>query len=166
MTGSSAVQRWVGVPLLLLGALVLQTSLFAYVPLFGALPELTLLVAIAIALEEGPEWGAGAGFVAGLLIDLIGALPMGISALSYCLVGYFVGWFRDHMPDMPLAPIAVVAVATAAGQGLVLLLAALFGQGTRGVGALTVALTSLYNAILAVVVLPLVHAVLRPRGSA
>lgn len=166
VTGSSPVQRWVGIPLLLLVALVLQAALFAYIPLFGALPELTLLVAIAVAIEEGPEWGAATGFAAGLLMDLIGALPLGVSALSYCLVCYFVGWFRDHMSDSPLAPLGVVAVATAAGQGFVLLLTTLFGQGTRGVGAMTVFLTCAYNVILGLLVLPLVHLILRPRASA
>lgn len=163
MRHSSPIQRWVGIPLALLAALVLQTSLLAYVSLFGAFCELTLLVAIAVALEEGPEWGAASGFIAGMLIDLIGGLPLGISAFGYCLVGYCVGWFRDYMPEGPFVPIVTAALATAVGQGLVLGLASLLGQGTRGVGISLVTLTSAYNAFLAFLVLPAMHRMLRPR---
>lgn len=165
MREPNALQRWLGVPLILIVAVALQAALFSFLPLFGAKPELALLVTVAVALALGSEWGAAAGFLGGFLIDLVGSLPLGISALSYSVVGYMVGWVAVYLPPSPFVPVAVAAAATLAGQTAVLGLSVLLGQGTRGVGIPQLLLTTVYNTVLATGVLPLVRWMLSPREA-
>jgi rod shape-determining protein MreD len=105
------------------------------------------------------------GFVAGLLQDLIGVLPLGMTSLSFTIVGYTVGFVAPYLPPGPLRQIGVAFVATAAGESMVLMLAWLLGQGSRGVSILTVLLSSLYTAALATIVLPLMRRLLTAPGE-
>ena len=81
--------------LVLLSALVLQWSVIARLDLFGAHGDLLILVPVAAALTVGPERGAVAGFAAGIAVDLLVTTPFGLTALTYCLVGYGVGAFQS-----------------------------------------------------------------------
>ena len=162
----SVLRRWVVIPLVLLLGVALQTSLFARLPLFGALPDLLLLVTIGVALESEPEVGAAVGFAAGLLQDLAGVLPLGISALAYTLVGYTVAALGRLLPKGPLAPIGVVFSGTLVGQAFVLLLAFLLGQGSRALSMQTLVLGAFYTASLAAVFLPALRRLLGERREA
>lgn len=165
MTQPGALQRWVGIPLALVIAIGLQASLFAKVTLFGAKPELALLVTVAVAMRLGSEWGAGVGFAAGLLQDLIGGLPLGMTSLSFTIVGYTVGFVAPNLPPGPLRQVGVTFVATVVGESIVLGLAWLLGQGGRGVTVPTVLLSSLYTAALGTVVVPLMGRFLTAPGE-
>ena len=77
--------------LVLLLALTIQASFVAEVEVFGAHGEVLLLVPIVAGLTAGPERGATAGFAAGIAVDLLVQTPFGLTALTYCLVGYGVG---------------------------------------------------------------------------
>jgi rod shape-determining protein MreD len=81
--------------LVLISALTLQWSVFARLDLFGAHGDLLILVPIAAALTVGPERGAVAGFAAGMAVDLLVTTPFGLTALTYCLVGYTIGIFQS-----------------------------------------------------------------------
>lgn len=72
-------------------AVALQVSVAAQLPIAGAMVDVILLATIAAGLAAGPEAGAGVGFGCGLLIDLLGAGPVGMTALVYTLIGYGVG---------------------------------------------------------------------------
>ena len=81
--------------LVLLSALIVQWAVIARLDLFGAHGDLLLLVPVAAALTVGPERGAVAGFAAGFAVDLLVTTPFGLTALTYCLVGYGVGAFQS-----------------------------------------------------------------------
>ncbi len=72
-------------------AVALQVAVAAQLPIEGALVDLVLVATIAAGLAAGPEAGAAIGFACGLLIDLVGIGPVGLTALVYTLVGYGVG---------------------------------------------------------------------------
>jgi rod shape-determining protein MreD len=72
-------------------ALMLQVAVMPWLTVAGAQVDLMVLVAVAAGLVGGPERGARVGFVSGLAWDLIVDGPLGLSALAYCLAGYFVG---------------------------------------------------------------------------
>ena len=76
--------------MLLLG-LTIQSAFVAEMEVFGAHGEVLLLVPIVAGLTAGPERGAVAGFAAGIAVDLLVQTPFGLTALTYCLVGYGVG---------------------------------------------------------------------------
>jgi rod shape-determining protein MreD len=50
-----------------------------------------------IAAKEGQIFGTVTGFVAGLLLDILGGSFLGLSALSYALAGFAGGYFYN--PD-------------------------------------------------------------------
>lgn len=70
---------------------ITQVTLFANLRLFGVVPDLGLLAAVAVAYREGPEPGLWFGFGVGLGYDLFLHTPTGLSALSYALCAYLVG---------------------------------------------------------------------------
>ena len=114
-------------PLMLLGALLLQTTVLARVRLFGVMPDFMLLVAVAGGIAAGPTRGAALGFASGMLIDLFLPTPLGLSALVFTLVGYGVGVANTgvlrsawYIPVLTAGSASVVGVALYAVVGSVL----------------------------------------------
>lgn len=146
--------------LLTLTGLALQTAVFGQVTLTGTKPELLLLVTVAIAMTEGPGFGAVAGFVTGLFTDAVLQLPQGVSALSFTVVGYVVGRVRAQM-QRPSAwlPMAMVTAATFAGvllyAGIDLAIGQVALPPMRLLRAATLA--ALYNGLLTPFVFPVVR---------
>lgn len=105
--------------LVLLGALVLQLSIVADMPVLGAVGDLLLLVTVAAALVEGADRGATFGFAAGLLYDLVLDTPFGLSALTYALIGYAVGLIGAAVGrSAGWWPVALAAAAGVAAMSL------------------------------------------------
>ncbi len=99
----------------LVTALVLQIVVVPWVTIAGVQADLLLLVTLAAGLTGGPDRGARVGFVAGVLWDLVVAGPFGLSALTYCLAGYFVGSAqRSVVGPTWWAPIPGAGLAAAA----------------------------------------------------
>jgi rod shape-determining protein MreD len=155
-----------------LTALVLQSTLFAQVKLGGVKPDLVYLVTIVLAFLEGPSSGALAGFAGGMAEDFLLNQPKGITALTLTLVGYSVGALRQYIvTPSPLLPVLLVGAATFGGVLFNQLVAFLLGQSNAGSGfVLRVAvLESIYNAVLTPLVFPVVRRVAeasRPRKAA
>lgn len=141
-------------------ALLLQTTVFADVRLLGARPELMFLLTISFAILEGPASGAITGFAGGMAQDFLIDQPKGITALTLTLLGYAVGLLRQYIVSpSPVLPVLLVAGGTFVGELFYGLMAFLLGQ--LDVTALylfrVAALSAVYNAILT----PLVYPVLR-----
>jgi rod shape-determining protein MreD len=115
---------------LLIVAVIIQTTFGADLRVAGVAPDLALLLAITGGLTTGPEAGAVIGFAAGILADLTFATtPLGLSALSWCLVGFAVGWARDNiLPDGRAIEPLVGLVATLCGVAVFLAAGDLAGQ--------------------------------------
>ncbi len=77
--------------LLLAVVLTLQHSLMADLRIGLVQPDLLLLVAVLSGLVGGSERGAVMGFLAGLLSDLFVPTPLGLSALTFSLIGFAAG---------------------------------------------------------------------------
>src|SRR5205814_48810 len=65
----AVVRRTLTLTLVIITAILLQTTVFADVRLLGAKPELLYLVTIVIALLEGSASGAITGFACGMAQD-------------------------------------------------------------------------------------------------
>src|SRR5260221_3897477 len=76
---------------------VIQTSVFPHLRVLGAIPDLCLVATVAMAYEEGPQRAAIFGFAAGLAIDCFLSSPIGLSALAFCMTGYFLGVFQGGL---------------------------------------------------------------------
>src|SRR5690554_5271765 len=89
-------------------AFLLQVTVFSEVRILGVAPELPLLVAIHAGREGGPERGPYAAFCAGLLYDLELGTPLGLWALTCCVVAFAMGGLTEnlHRPTGLLATIS------------------------------------------------------------
>jgi len=109
---------------------VLQVGLAPYLSVGGVTPNFLLLVVVTLALTTGPNEGATAGFVAGLLFDLIGTGPIGPMALVLTATGYFAGLLHEQMFAegwlLPITVLAIAAISAEVAYGLILML---LGEG-------------------------------------
>jgi rod shape-determining protein MreD len=155
--------RVIRVLLLVVVIVILQVTVFPHLRLFGVVPDLGLLVAIAVGYQEGPEAGALVGFVAGLGYDLFLETPLGLSALAYALVGYGVGVIESSLLRSPRwLPSLLGFLGGLLGGLLIITIGVLVGlDGVKGAhGVETVLLAALYDALLAPFVFFLVRKVL------
>jgi rod shape-determining protein MreD len=156
------VRRTVSWTVVVLTALVLQSTLFAQITLGGTKPDLVYLVTIVLAFLEGPASGAIAGFAGGMAEDFLLDLPKGITALTLTLVGYTVGTIRQYVVSpSPILPVLVVGAATVLGTVFNQFVTFLLGQLHVGLGEVirVALLTGLYNAILTPLLFPVIRRV-------
>ncbi|MGW6746393.1 rod shape-determining protein MreD [Streptomyces sp. NPDC055025] len=143
-------------------AMVVQVSILARLQLPGAVPDLTLLVVLALAFVYGHVGGAFIGFGAGLLADL--APPAdhaaGRYALVLCVIGYLAGLARPEKGQMrsALAPMTAVVAAALGSTLLYAAVGALVGDtAARHVGLAGLLFSAaVYDLLLAPFVVPLV----------
>ena len=118
------------VALLMIFAILVQTTFGDDLRVDRVAPDLMVLLAICAGLTGGAESGAWVGFWAGLLADLsLTATPLGLSALTYCLIGAAVGALRTGLlPESWLVIPAAAVVGTAAAAVLWVGLGDVLGQ--------------------------------------
>jgi rod shape-determining protein MreD len=150
------LRRGVASFLMVVTAAALQTTLFVRFRVLDTAPALVLLVVIALARHLAPEIALLMGFAAGLLQDLLSDSPLGLWALTFTTVGYAVVRLRERMEeDFSLFGPFVFAVSAAA-IALFAVLGTIFGEKTLADAGLwrKIVLPSLYNALLAGLMLP------------
>jgi len=152
--------RWLRYFLVVLTLVVLQTAVFPDLRVFGAVPDLLLVAAIAVGYERGPEAGAVFGFVGGLAVDCFLSSPFGVSALAFSLVGYGVGVFQSGLlrSSRWIAPV-LGGVGGLVGGALWVVIAAVAGKDDliTGYSVRIIAIAAVYDALLAVLVFPFVR---------
>ena len=152
--------RGTALVLLLLLAAVLQVSFFGFFTLDGVVPNLVLLVVVAVAIARGPDVAAPLGFLGGLVLDL--APPAdhvaGRWALALVVAAYVAGRVRqDARRSTVVALVAVAAASFLATSVFALSGMALGDTVVDPTAALRVVAVSVgYDLLLAPFVLPLV----------
>ena len=153
---SDLVKARIRIGLLLLVTVLIQTTLSSDMRVTQVTPDLVVLVVICAGLTGGTEAGAWVGFWAGLLYDLfLTTTPVGLYALTYCLIGAGIGALRSSVLQerRSLLPLAAF-VGTAAsvllfvGAGDVLGQTQLVGGGRSWLIRVMI-VESLWNAVLA-----------------
>ncbi|MGW2258714.1 rod shape-determining protein MreD [Streptomyces sp. NPDC001780] len=152
---------------LIVVALVVQVTILARLQLPGAVPDLMLLVVLALAFVYGHVSGALIGFGAGLLADL--APPAdhaaGRYALVLCVIGYLAGLAKPEKGQMrtALGPMIAVVAAALGSTLLYAAVGALVGDtAARHVGLGGLLFTAaVYDLLLAPFTIPLVMALAR-----
>jgi rod shape-determining protein MreD len=140
------------VAILLVIALLLQVTIFPHIRLVGRVPDLGLVLAVAIAFDYGPEAGAIVGFLAGLSYDLFLATPLGLTALAWALTAYAVGVLQGGVLRSPKWFTPVIGGAAGLAAGMLFVGVGLLAGvgGVHGNDAyVTVGVASLYDALLA-----------------
>ena len=156
------MRRWVTLGLIIITALVLQSTVFSDIRLLGARPELLFMVTIFIAMREGPREGMITGFASGMAYDFMLNHPKGMTALTLVLLGYMIGLLRQYIVSpSPWLPVVLAFVGTFGGLLFYAILASFVGELQVGWAyVLRVALlASVYNALLAPIVYPIIRRV-------
>jgi rod shape-determining protein MreD len=143
---------------------IVQVTVMPHLRILGVVPDLGLVLAVAVAYRDGAEPGAITGFAAGLGYDLFLATPLGLSALVYALTAYAVGVVRTGMMRSPrwIPPLLGGLAGLAGGLAFIGIggLAGVPGMWTTH--ALTVVgLAAVYDAAVAPLVFLLVNAASR-----
>lgn len=111
-----AENRYTRLVLIGLLFLSLQTTILNEMRPFGVSIEAMLLLAAATGIAKGSETGAIAGFVVGLLYDMVLTTPLGLCAVVFAVVAYMAGFVHSfvHEPTW-WSRILIVSLASAAG---------------------------------------------------
>jgi rod shape-determining protein MreD len=127
--GEARYTRLVLVGLLFLS---LQTTILNEMRPFGVCLQVMLLLAASSGLAKGSQTGATAGFIIGLLYDMVLTTPMGLCAAVFAVVGYLAGFVHTFVHESTwwsrmLAALGVSAI------GMILLPIAFTITGADGV---------------------------------
>jgi rod shape-determining protein MreD len=153
------------IALILLVAVILQTSFFSYLSILGATPNVLPVVVVTLGLLGGAVVGAVGGFAAGLLLDSILLQTLGVSSLVLLSVGYLAGRHREGAPitNALLPPTLIAGFTMLAGAGLA---AVELMLGVDAAVSLLVVreivLQALFAGLLAFPLYPLIRFILRP----
>jgi rod shape-determining protein MreD len=104
-------------------AALLQVTLVASFGVAGGTADVLLLAILALALLRGSVVGAVAGFLGGLLVDVMTLDTLGVWALLYALAGYWIGRYgettgRDRSHAVLLSVLVATILIAYAGYAL------------------------------------------------
>lgn len=117
------------VPLLIIAAAAAQISLFSGLRVVGVAPDVMLLLAVAAGLAGGRSQGTVVGFASGLALDLFLQSPLGLSALTFSLVGYMVGSLQSGiLRSSWWIPLVIACGASMAGEAMYALSGTVIGE--------------------------------------
>ncbi len=119
--------------LIVLGLLFLQTTFIPLLSLGGMVPDLLLIWVVYTGLRRGQTETTVAGFLVGLLQDLVSTQLFGLAALSKTLAGFLAGsFFNENKTDLTLGTyrfLLIVGLCSMAHNSIYFLI---FFQGTDG----------------------------------
>jgi rod shape-determining protein MreD len=117
----------------LIGALVIQTTLFGRVRVGGIAPDVVILAVILFALRARPETAMLAAFSVGFLFDAVASSSaLGLRAIAYTTVAFVAIRTRDRADLGPVAVAVWAGLMTLVAIGTILVVGTLFGQITMG----------------------------------
>jgi rod shape-determining protein MreD len=153
------VRRLLALTVVLVVAVLVQSTVLARLTLAGVRPDLLVLAVVSVAVATDPTTGAVFGFVAGLVADLLFDLPVGVSALVYTAVGFAVGTARVYLTSPhPLVHLVLAGAASLASVWCCGLLLRVFDLSSWATVTRAGPLVAIYNLLLTPLVYPVVWA--------
>ena len=153
------MRRLLALAVVLVVAVLVQSTVLARLTLAGVRPDLLVLAVVSVAVATDPTTGAVFGFVAGLVADLLFDLPTGVSALVYTAVGFAVGTVRVYVTShRPLVHLVLAGAASLASVWCCGLLLRVFDLSSWAAVARAGPLVAVYNLLLTPFVYPVVWA--------
>ena len=153
------MRRLLALAVVLVVAVLIQSTVLARLTLAGVRPDLLVLAVVSVAVATDPTTGAVFGFVAGLVADLLFDLPVGVSALVWTAAGFAVGTVRVYVTSgHPLVYLVLAAAASLASVWCCGLLLRVFDLSSWAAVARAGPLVAVYNLLLTPFVYPVVWA--------
>lgn len=143
--------------LAIVAGFLIQVAVAPHVQLFGVKPDILLVLAIVVAIQDGPTAGATVGFFGGLLQDMISPTLFGVSALVKTIAAYMAGLFKDMtITYSVMLPLVITFIMTFFEQALLILSIAILGQeGFPSFSILSIFLEAIYNVLIVLLLYPL-----------
>ena len=117
------------VGLVVLSTAVLQRGLFSQLRIGHVTADIFLLLAVVGGLTAGPDRGAVMGFISGLTLDLLLQSPLGLTALTYCVVGFVSGRYQLSVTRSSRWRLMLsTGIGSAMGYGLLVVVGWVLGQ--------------------------------------
>ncbi|MDD5492025.1 MAG: rod shape-determining protein MreD [bacterium] len=132
-------------------SLVLETTLFSRLSVYGAKPDFVLVLVILIALKNGSIAGQLYGFIGGLMQDSLSYGVLGIQAMVKAITGFGSGFLKNKLEEnSPLLIMILVFLVTIASGLLGALARAFFTSYTfLSHEAVRIVVSAGYNALFA-----------------
>lgn len=135
--------------------LILQSTVFQWVKIYGVLPNTALILVISFAIHNGKNKGATIGFFVGILQDIVFGRIIGINALIFMIIGYLIGLMDQKIFKENLAiPFILTAIASLLYETTNLLLIFLLGYRIELINVMKKMLIVgvIYNSILSPII--------------
>ena len=91
------IMRYLKWPILFVACFILQTSFVPSLAVFGAKPDLIMIILFFFSIRYGVMPGLFMGFLLGLTQDLYSPAILGQNALTKTLVGACIGLFNEKL---------------------------------------------------------------------
>ena len=134
-------------------SIVLESAFFPFITIAGVVPNITLILLICLALRHDAEKGALIGLLAGLTKDIVVGRIIGVSGITFMLLGYFIGKYNHKIfPDHLTTPLILTLLGTLFHESVYLLFVFFLGYQVDLMLAVTQIwiLQGIYNFLLVV----------------
>lgn len=148
------------------GSIVLQTTLFGRLTIARIAPDVVMLTLVLASIRLRTDRAILLAFAAGLVFDALSATALGLRAFTYTAVVYVARRTHERADFSPFATAVWSGVMTFIGVVLLLTVGTLFGQFDFGAGEAIrrMLLVPLFNLVLAFVATPVIARLLE-RGQ-
>ena len=153
-----------GLVALMVGAIVLQTTVFGRLNIGGIAPDVVMLVVILLPLRLRSETTLLLAFTAGLAMDALGSAALGLRAFTLTVIAYLAISSRERADYSPLAAAVWVLILTFIGVVLLWLVGTLISQLPFGGGEALrhILLVPLFTFLLALAMWPILGRLIEP----
>ncbi len=134
-------------------SMIIESTFLSYLPFPSLVPNTTMILVICFALYYEEKNGAIIGFTAGLIKDMIVGRVVGISALTFMLIGFLVGYYnRKVFVENATTPFVLTAASTILHESIAFVAVFLMGYPIHVTMALNriYLYQTIYNALVAV----------------
>ncbi len=94
-------------------SLLLETTLFNRLAIYGAKPDFILIFVVLTAVKKGPMAGQLYGFIGGLMQDCLSYGVLGVQAMVKTITGFGSGYLKNKLEEnSPLLIMILVFLVT------------------------------------------------------
>ena len=100
-------------PVLLISAVILQSTLLQEIALKGVVPDVSLVLLVFFAYQQGSMSGQVNGFISGIIQDFLSTAPLGLNACVRTVIGLLYGVLKGKVFVDPIfLPMILIVFAT------------------------------------------------------
>ena len=160
----SSWRSGLGVAALLIGAIVLETTVFGRLNIGGVAPDVVMLVVILLPFRLRSEATLLLAFTTGLALDAMGSSALGLRAFTLTVVAYAAIRTRERADYSPLAAAVWILILTFAGVVLLWLVGTLTAQlrFEGGEALRQILLVPLFTFVVALAIWPILGRLIEP----